>query len=363
MAEVLCKKAKLSAQPVAFLCEHCGFAGESRNKIFKHLTICGSKNLKEALSAAGGSLLRNVEDVCSVDSADVYLYVLGGRHRGKTLGSSERFSFKKQVWEASSPMLENRGSHGCAAHDKYVYALGGGGFKSNLASCERCDIKTGIWSNIAPMSTLRHALTVVSSVSRIYCIGGWIDGSICSADLEAYDIVSDKWFALARMNLPRRLAGATVWNGSIFVFGGNCSDGNHLDTSVVTNGWYTASAERYSILNNEWSNIRDVPCKGPTSAATIGPNIYVFVHGKCVYRLTPTNDTYEYVKLCDLPEHQWFSFDVTSFGQRIYLIGGSIDGAWSTKCYSFDTITCSFTQLPSMHTPRRRTACVIIESA
>ena len=145
-----------------------------------------------------------------------------------------------------------------------------------------------------------------------------MDGSVCSSDLEAYDALRDEWSVLASMSVPRRLAGATVFNGDIFVFGGNISDGNHLDTSVISNGWYTASSERYSTVTDKWSNITDLPCKGPASAATVGSNIYVFVHGKSVYRLTPTLDTSEYVKLCELPENQWFSFDVVSFGSKVY---------------------------------------------
>jgi len=347
-------------------CQHCGTAASSRNKLFKHISVCAEKHRKE-LGATG---IREIEDVLSSgDAHDVYLYVTGGRFRGKTLGSCERFSFKKQCWVPCSAMLDNRGSHGCAALGSHVYAMGGGGFKSNLATCERCDIKTGVWTQVAPMITFSHALTVVSYADDIYCLGGWIDGSVCSPNLERYNIASDTWVSLRSMSTPRRLAGATECNGDLFVFGGNISDGDHRSTDVVTNGWYTASAERYNVPENTWAHIQDMPCRGPASAATIGSNIYVFIHGKAVYRLTPSADksssssssSSSYVKLAELPEHQWFSFDVSSFGRRIFLVGGSIDGAWSTKSWIFDTMTCSFTEMPSMLTPRRRCAAAVIE--
>jgi len=343
-------------------CQHCGTSVSSRNKLFKHISVCTEKHRKE-LKAVG---VREIEDALgAADTADVYLYVTGGRHRGKTLGSTEKFSFRKQCWTPCSSMLDNRGSHGCATSGAHVYAMGGGGFKSNLATCERCDVTTGVWPQVAPMITLSHALTVISCTDNIYCLGGWIDGSICSSNLERYNVASNTWVSLQNMNTPRRLAGATECGGDLFIFGGNISDGNHLSTDVVTNGWYTASAERYDVAENVWTQIRDMPCRGPASAATVGSNIYVFIHGKAVYRLTPSasrgTSSNDYVKLADLPEHQWFSFDVSSFGRRIFLVGGSIDGAWSTKSWIFDTMTCSFTEMPSMLTPRRRCAAATIE--
>jgi hypothetical protein len=354
--------------PVVLSCQHCGTPVSSRNRLFKHISVCAEKQKKE-LHASG---VREIEDVLSTgEAADVHLYVTGGRHRGKTLGSSERFSFREQCWTPCPAMLDNRGSHGCAASGSHVYALGGGGFKTNLASCERCDIKTGVWTQVAPMITVSHALTVVSCADNIYCLGGWVDGSVCSSNLEKYNVTSNTWVSLQNMGTARRLAGATECGGDLFAFGGNISDGNHLSTDVVTtnaNGekWYTASAERYNTAENAWTRIRDMPCRGPASAATVGANIYVFIHGKAVYRLTPTankggSETDAYVKLADLPEHQWFSFDVSSFGRRIFLVGGSIDGAWSTKSYIFDTMTCSFSEMPEMLVPRRRCAAAVIE--
>jgi len=359
------KPSSESGAPVLLSCQHCGTAASSRNKLFKHISVCSEKHKKE-LHASG---VREIEDVLSAgEVADVYLYVTGGRHRGRTLGSCERFSFRKQCWMPCSAMLDNRGSHGCAAIGGHVYALGGGGFKTNLASCERCEIKTGAWTQVAPMITVSHALTVVSCADDIYCLGGWVDGSVCSSNLEKYNVASNTFLSLQNMNTARRLAGATECNGDLFAFGGNISDGNHLSTDVVTTNtdgekWYTASAERYNIAENAWTRIRDMPCRGPASAATVGANIYVFIHGKAVYRLTPTaaDQSDKYVKLADLPESQWFSFDISSFGRRIFLVGGSIDGAWSTKSHIFDTMTCSFTEMPEMLVPRRRCAAAVIE--
>ena len=102
-------------------CTYCEQEFDSRNKLFKHLHQCAVKRRAEASS------LREVEDVVSDDdeSKDVYLYVVGGRYRGKTLGCTERFSFRNMKWERVEPMLANRGSHGCAAFGGFVYSIGG----------------------------------------------------------------------------------------------------------------------------------------------------------------------------------------------------------------------------------------------
>ncbi len=346
------------------VCSHCSGIFPSRNQLFKHISVCTVKHREELNNV--GIVHREVEDVLKEDDTkDVYLVVVGGRHRGKTLGSCERFSFRRQLWEPFAPMLENRGSHGCASSAGYIYALGGGGFKSNLATCERYDIKTNIWTEIAPMMCLRHALTVVSHSGNphIYCIGGWKDGSVCSADVERYNVIENTWTTMKSMNIARRLAGVAECNGDLFVFGGCISDGNHLSADVVTNGWCTSTAERYDIVGNSWTLLSNLPCKGPASAATVGGSIYIFFHSKCVYRFTPNNSNVnEYVKLCNLPESQWCTFNVSTFGRRIFLVGGAIDGKWTTKCYCFDTITCNFTEMPEMNTPRRRCAATIIEN-
>ena len=160
-----------------------------------------------------------------------YIYVTGGRLRGKTLGCVERFSLGRGVWEACPRMMENRGSHGAAAIGARLFALGGGGFDSNLATCEEFNAFDQIWSPITPMKTFRHALSVVAmnisadflrtnqsvipvtdahhrrtlpsdtsmdntsdDVCLVFCIGGWMDGTVCSGHVEVYDVATNTWW-------------------------------------------------------------------------------------------------------------------------------------------------------------------------
>lgn len=317
------------------------------------------------------------------DMTTCYIYVTGGRVRGRTLGSVERFSFEKSEWQLCPPLLENRGSHGaCAVGDK-IFVLGGGGFRSNLATCEVFLTQENRWAPIEAMKTFRHALVIVPLSSSlkskkvpkvfdvvdgadvgptescddeidrisnsIYAIGGWVDGKYCSADIERYDVETNSWHTCAPMSIPRRLLGAAAFGGKIFVFGGNCDDGV----------WYTAAVECYDPSTDTWTAKQPLPFPGPASAVSVGRYIFVFLHGKQVVRYCPSSDEYELLSVLPLPE--WFTFDVTSMGPKVYLHGGATKGTWSKAMFSYDTRDDSWTAMPDMLRQRRRCAAAMVD--
>jgi hypothetical protein len=355
--------------PSQLSCKTCGISNfQSRNKLFKHIKTCSSEPdcVKTVL------LVESEHDI-----SDKYIYVTGGRCRGRTLGSVERYSLSEKRWEGCPPMMENRGSHGAAAIHDLLYVFGGGGFRSNLATCEMFDSRNQIWKAVAPLKTFRHALVVFSmkvsfdffvneqklitvteahrehcapenAMNLIFAIGGWYDGSICSGDVEVYDHLTDSWVACTSLNVPRRLLGASPYKNQIYVFGGNCDDGV----------WFTAAVECYEVSTNVWSKKRDLPSPGPTSAVTVGDYIYVLLHGKKMLRYCPASDTY--TSLANLPLKEWFCFDVTTFGYLIYVHGGVSQGDSSKAFYSYDVRSDVWEELPQMLFPRRRCAAAIM---
>ena len=66
----------------------------------------------------------------AVDDDDGYVYVAGGRNRGRTVGVTERYSIARGRWERGPHMEHPRGSHALAACGGVVYAVAGGGVKS-----------------------------------------------------------------------------------------------------------------------------------------------------------------------------------------------------------------------------------------
>ena len=350
-------------------CKICGLENfDSRNKLFKHVKICTS-----TLSQA--QILSSVD--AEEDPTNKFIYVTGGRCRGRTLGSVERYSLSLKRWEPCTHMMENRGSHGAAAIDNRLYVFGGGGFRSNLATCEMFDSKLQVWKPVAPLKTFRHALVVFSMevsydffchkqsfinvtdihrnsligekpMSLIFAIGGWYDGSVCSGDVEVYDYLTDTWVACASLAVPRRLLGACAYKNELYVFGGNCDDGV----------WFTAAVECYSLATNTWSRKKDLNFPGPTSAVTIGDYIYVILHGKRIMRYCPQSDAY--TDLAELPLVEWFCFDVTVFGCLVYVHGGVSQGDSSKAFFSYDIRTDKWEELPQMLFPRRRCAAAIM---
>ena len=81
-------------------CNRCQAAFSSRNKLYKHLKFCLIN-----LNSECKNLLSDEE---FHDRFDSYIYVTGGRLRGKTLGYVERFSLRRNCWETCPNMLENR---------------------------------------------------------------------------------------------------------------------------------------------------------------------------------------------------------------------------------------------------------------
>lgn len=357
-------------QPVEHKCLICENVFPSRNKLYKHVMVCKNEPV-----IAGEGLNTPSLAVASSGSGKVKwpkaLYVTGGRLRGRTLGSVERYDFETKVWEDCSKMSESRGSHGAAFIGSNLYVLGGGGFTSNLASCEKCDIATGTWSLTAPMSVYRHALAVVAVAPYIFAIGGWVDGTVCCNAVERYDTSTDSWDRMAPLITARRLHASALWNNQrIYVFGGNCGDGK----------WYSDAVEYFDLATNTWTNSSPLPVSGPASAMGIHLNIlqdsssvsstaikkcyvYVFMHGKHVYRYDPEMDSY--TRLSALPLTEWYSFDISAdratddAAPCIFLVGGSAAGVWSKTCWCYHVLSDTFEELPPMRLPRRRVAVAV----
>ena len=207
-----------------------------------------------------------------------YVYVIGGRERGHTLGFVERFSPSRQVWEKCPHMIEQRGSHGAASLAGRLYAFSGGGIESNLGTCECMDPCTHNWHYVAGMATKRHALAAVSSCDAIYAVGGWEDGRRCSGVVEVYDAAADVWRTRAPMLLPRRLHGLALLGGHIYAFGGASDE--QVDIK---------EAERLCLESDKWESICPLPAAACTSAAAVGGYVYVMLWGKSVYRFDPTS--------------------------------------------------------------------------
>ena len=415
------KNSSTSSDKALLSCDKCGQSNfPSRNQVFKHLKYCIVPDNNPLQEAPLPESAFNAQ-------CDAYLYVTGGRLRGKTLGTVERYSFRRGCWEACPSMLENRGSHGSCSVSSTLYVVGGGGFRSNLASNEKCDCRitpavtnvssgtsaaipgsevtlsteptsqdkqqpqSPCWMAVASMPTSRHALAVLaapdcsesadctnggcgssagsgsgngggsSSTSSngggssgtkmrfVYAIGGWVDGTLCSAHVERYDTRTDTWHACAPMAIGRRLLGACELRGKIYAFGGLCADGT----------WNSDALEIYDPVKDVWARGLSLPVAGQCSAAAVGAFIYIFIHG--FYAVRYDTESGQYTRLCEeLPLVQWFCFDVAVLNDSIYLVGGNVQGVWSNVVYEYVPFTNQWRAMPAMLRNRRRCSATAV---
>ena len=83
-------------------CSFCDERFASRNKLFKHLADCSSsprqlaRKLSTSVTSSNNKALstNSSSDVDEMKLDDFAIYVTGGRVRGRTLGSVEKYSFK-----------------------------------------------------------------------------------------------------------------------------------------------------------------------------------------------------------------------------------------------------------------------------
>lgn len=109
---------EVPTSPPQFTCDKCHCQFFSRNKLFKH--VRDSHTSPPTSTESPNSILPLVE------LPPHFVYVLGGRLRGRTLNAVQRFSSVRQQWEdcPAGRMIENRGSHGATTVDEVLYVVG-----------------------------------------------------------------------------------------------------------------------------------------------------------------------------------------------------------------------------------------------
>ena len=293
-----------------------------------------------------------------------YVYVLGGRNRGLTVGVVERYDVLKNRWERAPTLVEPRGSHGACAVNSTIYVVSGGGIKSNLSSMETLDAANdAAWTLVEDVVRPRHAMgSAATKDGKIYTVGGWFNGSEALATNDVYDCATKTWRAGAEISHARRLHGVCATDANVFVFGGMLREGIETDL-----------AERYDPVTDSWTPIAPLPSPACATACAEGSDCFVFAWGtsdatkraKSVassggfYRYDTASDRYE--DLGALPLKQWFGFTACAHDGVLYAIGGIVDGRWTGRAFAYHIRERAWEELASMSYVRRRTAAVCVE--
>ncbi|KAL3807057.1 hypothetical protein ACHAXA_008003 [Cyclostephanos tholiformis] len=230
-----------------------------------------------------------------------------------------------------------------------IFAVGG--WKYGAVSCESVErlslrfpkgakgpnlewAKYARWEMCAPLNIPRRLHSVVSSTdgSFIYVLGGYVDERRTTSSIERYDVHADTWTAVDELpfhdqnNYTLVQAVADV-NGGILIF--------PFSTEKTEKGGEPPLVIRYT----------------PGSDSPFLP-----IH-------IPRHNTDKHLQHLRLPIANWHSFSVARMtsSDKAFLVGGTINGKWTNRCYELDLISLEWTELPAMTCPRRRLAAIVLE--
>ena len=148
------------------------------------------------------------------------IYVIGGFKTTTNVPSSDVlvYDIDAHRWSSAASLAEPRGGHAAAVVDGRIHIIGGGNSRTTLANHSEYDPATNRWTERAPLSRSKGSPAAVSYNGKLYSIGGR-SGPGDFGDVEMYDPASDSWSSGPSIE-PRGTAGAALYCGDIYVFGG-----------------------------------------------------------------------------------------------------------------------------------------------
>jgi N-acetylneuraminic acid mutarotase len=148
------------------------------------------------------------------------IYVMGGfeglgnRPTDKVLV----YDLATHVWSEAPPLPAPRGGHAAVVLDGRIHVLGGGNSESTIPDHSMFDPETNRWTELARLPRAKGSVAAVVFGGKIFAIGGR-SASFDFGDVDIYDAARNKWSKGPRIG-ARGTAGAAVYRGAVYVFGG-----------------------------------------------------------------------------------------------------------------------------------------------
>jgi N-acetylneuraminic acid mutarotase len=148
------------------------------------------------------------------------LYVAGGFSASSNLpvATVRVYDLVSRKWSRAARLPAPRGGHAAVVLAGKIHVIGGGNSTSTIAAHSVYDPATDRWSAAAPLPRAEGSPAAVVLGGRLYAIGGR-SGLDDYGDVYVYDAGADRWSRGPSIP-PRGTAGATVYDGAIYVFGG-----------------------------------------------------------------------------------------------------------------------------------------------
>jgi N-acetylneuraminic acid mutarotase len=226
------------------------------------------------------------------------------------------------------------------------------------------DALPGSWTTGPPMPEARSEVAVAAAGDTMYVVGGYADGNVDQALVEAIHPVIENgrvtgvWRNVAPLPHGLNHPAAVGYHGKVFTFGGFSAQNNAA----------VAEANVYDPSTNAWSPLPSLPHPlGSVSAAVLGDEIHL-VGGRDAHSVG-THVAYDpgvkrYSVRAPLPvgrDHM----GLVAYNGRLYAIGGRIDTPAhnSSRVDIYDPAKDSWTSGAAMPTPRSGMAVVLYEGA
>jgi len=207
---------------------------------------------------AGPVALRTVRSGFSCLRRNSSLFLLGGSD-GVPLKSVEYWDGQ---WHDLPSMLHRRDELAAVkANDGCIYVLGGygGSDMTCQATCERLEADQKTWTVVGSMKTQRRALAAVALATAIIAIGGY-DGAKYLNSVERYDLATGQWGFVRPMHQSRCALAAVLSPDQKFIYAVGGFNGTAL-----------SEVERYSVCEDEWVRVADLPTKRFMHTAVLCP--------------------------------------------------------------------------------------------
>lgn len=173
-------------------------------------------------------------------------------------------------WRALAPLPTKRGSPVAVSAGEKMYVIGGavtGAGQSavhparphtSVGAVEEYDPAANTWRARAAMPTARNHMVGGAIGGKIYVASGRVGGAFISGGssnvgvIEAYDPATDTWSqALARMTNARSAGAGAVYNGRLYITGGELQEPGMMATF--------RSLEAYDPAANAWQTLQPMP--------------------------------------------------------------------------------------------------------
>jgi hypothetical protein len=153
------------------------------------------------------------------------------------------------AWEERSPVPYNAGGIFAASDGTFVYAGGGADLAKNIFHKDllKYDPVNDSWTPLAPSPDYHYHSQAVYFDHRIYNIGGYDENLEVTNTTRIYDIQTDTWTTGAPMPQPLAQMATILWNGIIYIAGGNYV-GARVNTLYA-----------YDIASDTWTTLEPMP--------------------------------------------------------------------------------------------------------